>query len=182
MCFFKGNKSKSHIKFKIIDGKFFHLSFPQILHILKLFCFTNFLIEIFLNMWHRHRVSVTFFNEFGETFERILKQIADGQVVIIISSTKVNKYDGTFYNLLVGLKYIKICLHRMPLNMFPNLKPGEIGLTNYPATRFYLNSNHYSVKEHLDRYDLIMQSLLFNIFIFIFNSSFYKEHTLCWII
>ncbi|KAK1352359.1 hypothetical protein POM88_053298 [Heracleum sosnowskyi] len=83
--FSKEDNKKSHIKFKITDG--------------------------------RQRVSITFFNDVAVSFEKAFKEIAEEQVVIIIASAKVNKYDG------------------------------EIGLTNYPATRFYLKPDHYSVKE-----------------------------------
>lgn len=45
-------------------------------------------------MFDRYTVNVTFFNEFGETFEKALKDIAEAPVVVIIASGKANKYDG----------------------------------------------------------------------------------------
>ncbi|KAK1380421.1 hypothetical protein POM88_027165 [Heracleum sosnowskyi] len=66
----------------------------------------------------RNMVMVTFFNEFGQSFEKALKAIEAENVVVVIESAKVNKYEAT----------------------------GEIYLTNYPATRFYLTPRHYSVE------------------------------------
>nr|XP_017252924.1 PREDICTED: uncharacterized protein LOC108223268 [Daucus carota subsp. sativus]XP_017255790.1 PREDICTED: uncharacterized protein LOC108225442 [Daucus carota subsp. sativus] len=63
------------------------------------------------------QMNVTFFNLFGESFEKALKAMAEAEVVIVIACAKVNKYEGELY------------------------------LTNYPATRFYLNPKHYSLIE-----------------------------------
>ncbi|KAK1374594.1 hypothetical protein POM88_030787 [Heracleum sosnowskyi] len=67
----------------------------------------------------RFKVNVTFFNEFGESFEKALKDIGEETIVVIIASAKPNKYDG------------------------------ETVLTNFSATRFYLNPKHYSVNNFL---------------------------------
>ncbi|KAK1402265.1 hypothetical protein POM88_001870 [Heracleum sosnowskyi] len=64
----------------------------------------------------KNEVVVTFFNELGKEFQIALKEHNEDKVPIIIASSKVNKYEAT----------------------------GEIYLTNYPATRFYINPNHYS--------------------------------------
>lgn len=45
-----------------------------------------------------NEVNVTFFNEFGQIFEKALKDTSDEQVVVIIASAKVNKYEGTTTN------------------------------------------------------------------------------------
>nr|XP_017245782.1 PREDICTED: uncharacterized protein LOC108217462 [Daucus carota subsp. sativus] len=63
------------------------------------------------------QMNVTFFNLFGESFEKALKAMAEAEVIIVIACAKVNKYEGELY------------------------------LTNYPATRFYLNPKHYSLIE-----------------------------------
>nr|XP_017239255.1 PREDICTED: replication protein A 70 kDa DNA-binding subunit D-like [Daucus carota subsp. sativus] len=65
----------------------------------------------------RYIVNVTFFNELAEQFEKALKQLEDSYIYVIISSAKVNEHEG------------------LPC------------LNNYPATRFYLNVDHYSVKQ-----------------------------------
>ncbi|KAK1393022.1 hypothetical protein POM88_012078 [Heracleum sosnowskyi] len=67
----------------------------------------------------RNEAIVTFFNEFGQAFERALKEHSEEHVVIIVASAKVNKYEAN----------------------------QEIYLSNYPATRFYINQNHYSVSK-----------------------------------
>ncbi|KAK1397686.1 hypothetical protein POM88_007549 [Heracleum sosnowskyi] len=67
----------------------------------------------------RFKVNVTFFNEFGESFEKALKDICEETIVVIIASAKPNKYDG------------------------------ETVLTNFPATKFYLNPKNYSVNNFL---------------------------------
>ncbi|KAK1374953.1 hypothetical protein POM88_031146 [Heracleum sosnowskyi] len=67
----------------------------------------------------RNEAILTFFNEFGKAFERSLKEHTEEHVVIIVASAKVNKYETN----------------------------QEIYWTNYPATRFYINPNHYSVSK-----------------------------------
>ncbi|KAK1382026.1 hypothetical protein POM88_019761 [Heracleum sosnowskyi] len=78
----------------------------------------------------RNRVKVTFFDEFGEQVEEKLKKVQDEDIFIIISCAKVGRYDG-----------------------LPNL-------TNYPATRIYINPDHYSLddmrkKSHVDNVDIV---------------------------
>nr|XP_017256621.1 PREDICTED: replication protein A 70 kDa DNA-binding subunit D-like [Daucus carota subsp. sativus] len=65
----------------------------------------------------RSTVYVTFFNELAQEFEKRLQQIEESNIYVIISSAKVNEYEG------------------LP------------SLNNYPATRFFLNIDHYSVKQ-----------------------------------
>ncbi|KAL1812702.1 hypothetical protein ACET3Z_022767 [Daucus carota] len=65
----------------------------------------------------RSTVYVTFFNELAQEFEKRLQQIEESYIYVIISSAKVNEYEG------------------LP------------SLNNYPATRFFLNIDHYSVKQ-----------------------------------
>ncbi|KAK1351308.1 hypothetical protein POM88_054472 [Heracleum sosnowskyi] len=64
----------------------------------------------------RSVVNVTFFNTLSEDLEKELKNMKEEPVTIIIASAKVNEHEGA------------LCLN------------------NYPATRFYLNTDHYSVK------------------------------------
>ncbi|KAK1368763.1 hypothetical protein POM88_034855 [Heracleum sosnowskyi] len=61
-------------------------------------------------------VNVTFFNTLAEDLEKELKNRKKEPVTIIIACAKVNEHEGA------------LCLN------------------NYPATRFYLNTDHYSVK------------------------------------
>ncbi|XP_074329609.1 uncharacterized protein LOC141667133 [Apium graveolens] len=68
-------------------------------------------------------VNVTLFNEFGKSFEKALDGFIEEQVVLVLESAKVNKYEAT----------------------------KEIYLTNYPATRFYINPPHCSVQLLLKR-------------------------------
>ncbi|KAK1402032.1 hypothetical protein POM88_001637 [Heracleum sosnowskyi] len=70
----------------------------------------------------RYKLNITFFNEIGESFEKAFKDILEEPVVVIIAGGKANKYDGELY------------------------------LTSFPATRFYLNPNNYSVPEVLNRF------------------------------
>ncbi|KAK1392341.1 hypothetical protein POM88_011397 [Heracleum sosnowskyi] len=65
----------------------------------------------------RMNVKVTFFGTLGDDFQRLRREIVGDNVIIIIASAKANEWDD------------------------------KINLTNYPATRFYLNADHYSVKE-----------------------------------
>ncbi|KAK1405179.1 DUF223 domain-containing protein [Heracleum sosnowskyi] len=65
----------------------------------------------------RFRVNVTLFDEFGDKVEQLLKKVQVEDIYIIISCAKVGRYDAK-----------------------PNI-------TNYPATRVYINPDHYSVKE-----------------------------------
>ncbi|KAK1354042.1 hypothetical protein POM88_047298 [Heracleum sosnowskyi] len=65
----------------------------------------------------RMNVKVTFFGTLGDDFQRLRREIDGDTVIITIASAKANEWDD------------------------------KINLTNYPATRFYLNADHYSVKE-----------------------------------
>ncbi|KAK1357532.1 hypothetical protein POM88_050788 [Heracleum sosnowskyi] len=65
----------------------------------------------------RSYANVTFFNEFGDSFLKAMKENVEHPVIIIIASAKINEWND------------------------------EVSLTNYPATRFYINSSHHSVKE-----------------------------------
>ncbi|KAK1401352.1 DUF223 domain-containing protein [Heracleum sosnowskyi] len=69
-----------------------------------------------------YTMNVTFFNDLAEKLYKDLKDITEECVVIIIASAKVNQHDGA------------TCLN------------------NYPATRFYLNAEHYSVKALKQRF------------------------------
>ncbi|KAK1356137.1 hypothetical protein POM88_049393 [Heracleum sosnowskyi] len=64
----------------------------------------------------RSVVNVTFFNTLAEDLEKELKNRKEEPVTIIIACGKVNEHEGA------------LCLN------------------NYPTTRFYLNTDHYSVK------------------------------------
>ncbi|KAK1357305.1 hypothetical protein POM88_050561 [Heracleum sosnowskyi] len=61
--------------------------------------------------------NVTFFDGFAQHVAKKLKDNCEKPVIVIIASAKVNKYAGELY------------------------------LSNYPSTRFYINCNHYSVKQ-----------------------------------
>ncbi|KAK1359342.1 hypothetical protein POM88_043816 [Heracleum sosnowskyi] len=65
----------------------------------------------------RYRVKVTLFEEFGIRVEEQFKKLDPNDIFVIIASARVGRYDGA-----------------------PNL-------TNYPATRVYVNPIHYSVKD-----------------------------------
>nr|XP_017256631.1 PREDICTED: uncharacterized protein LOC108226198 [Daucus carota subsp. sativus] len=69
----------------------------------------------------RSSINVTFFGELALEFDKSVKVIKDENISVIISSAKVNHYDGS------------ICLN------------------NYPATRFYINPNHHSVAKLIER-------------------------------
>lgn len=43
---------------------------------------------------NRSYVSVTFFNNFGGEFEKALRECKTEKVVVLISSAKVNEYEG----------------------------------------------------------------------------------------
>ncbi|WOG88852.1 hypothetical protein DCAR_0208087 [Daucus carota subsp. sativus] len=66
-------------------------------------------------------IRVTFFDQLAEEFEKQVKLFKGHEPSIIISCAKVNEYEGV------------TCLN------------------NYPATRFYLNPDHYSVKDLMKR-------------------------------
>lgn len=60
-------------------------------------------------------MNVTFFNEFGDCFLKAKEKVVDEPVIIIIASAKVTEWKDVLY------------------------------LTNFPSTRFYLNTNHHTV-------------------------------------
>ncbi|KAK1398584.1 hypothetical protein POM88_008447 [Heracleum sosnowskyi] len=60
-------------------------------------------------------INVTFFNEFGDSFLKAKEKVVGDPLIIIISAIKVSDWKGA------------------------------LNLTNFPATRFYLNVPHYSV-------------------------------------
>ncbi|KAL1830259.1 hypothetical protein ACET3Z_008671 [Daucus carota] len=70
----------------------------------------------------RKSQNVTFFNEFGDFFLDAFSKIEDKPVVIIICCAKVTEWKGVVY------------------------------LTNFPATRFYLNIKHVAVTMLKERY------------------------------
>ncbi|KAL1825880.1 hypothetical protein ACET3Z_012658 [Daucus carota] len=65
----------------------------------------------------RCSVNVTFFNELGDCFLNALAKEKETPVIVILASAKINEWKD------------------------------EVGLTNSPATRFYLNSTHQSAKK-----------------------------------
>ncbi|KAK1393414.1 hypothetical protein POM88_012470 [Heracleum sosnowskyi] len=65
----------------------------------------------------RMNVKVTFFGTLGDDFQRLRREIAGDTMIITIASAKANEWDD------------------------------KINLTNYSAIQFYLNADHYSVKE-----------------------------------
>ncbi|KAL1831956.1 hypothetical protein ACET3Z_001607 [Daucus carota] len=69
----------------------------------------------------RKSVAVTLFDEVGTQFQKTLKCSADAEVYVIICAAKVGTYEG-----------------------LPNL-------TNYPATRIYINPGHYSIQQITQR-------------------------------
>ncbi|KAL1818319.1 hypothetical protein ACET3Z_013188 [Daucus carota] len=69
----------------------------------------------------RHTLAVTLFDNFGVEFEQTLRGCKDQQVFVIICAAKVGLYEG-----------------------LPNL-------TNYSATRIYINPGHYSVRKLRER-------------------------------
>ncbi|KAL1825468.1 hypothetical protein ACET3Z_012246 [Daucus carota] len=62
-------------------------------------------------------VSVTLFDDFGKDFEDELNDFQQEDVYVIICAARVGRYEGL------------------------------TNLTNYPATRIYINPRHYSIKE-----------------------------------
>ncbi|WOH06658.1 hypothetical protein DCAR_0626086 [Daucus carota subsp. sativus] len=69
----------------------------------------------------RHTLAVTLFDDFGTQFEQTLRCCKDQQVFVIICAAKIGLYEG-----------------------LPNL-------TNYSATRIYINPGHYSVRQLRER-------------------------------
>ncbi|KAL8118066.1 hypothetical protein AgCh_015825 [Apium graveolens] len=65
----------------------------------------------------RNRIKVTLFDKLGELIDEQFRKLDEDNIFIIISCARAGKYDGA-----------------------PNL-------TNYPATRVYINPDHYSVKK-----------------------------------
>ncbi|XP_074340610.1 uncharacterized protein LOC141678243 isoform X1 [Apium graveolens] len=65
----------------------------------------------------RFSVKVTLFDEIAERYEYLLKNKNEEPVMIIIATAKISKYQGLAY------------------------------LTNYPATKIYVNPSHYSSKQ-----------------------------------
>ncbi|WOH12422.1 hypothetical protein DCAR_0831926 [Daucus carota subsp. sativus] len=61
-------------------------------------------------------VGVTLFDDLAKMFEEAIKNITTGNIVVILSSAKIGKFQG------------------------------DVNLTNYPATRFYINADHPAVK------------------------------------
>ncbi|KAL1815930.1 hypothetical protein ACET3Z_018504 [Daucus carota] len=80
----------------------------------------------------RTSLNVTFFNQFDEEFEKALKANISAQVIVVIVSAKANEHEGS------------PCLN------------------NYPATRFYFNVAHHSIKalkkSLLDRNKAVMMT------------------------
>ncbi|KAL1809353.1 hypothetical protein ACET3Z_026343 [Daucus carota] len=70
----------------------------------------------------RCSIKVTFFDKLAESIEESLRKLLEQKVVIIIASAKIGTFQG-----------------------------GEVNITNYPATRFYINFDHKAVKELLSR-------------------------------
>ncbi|KAL1812673.1 hypothetical protein ACET3Z_022738 [Daucus carota] len=62
-------------------------------------------------------IGVTLFDEMAKSFEDELQKIGVGTKIIILSSVKVGKFQG------------------------------DVNLTNYPASRFYINAEHHAVKK-----------------------------------
>ncbi|KAL1808435.1 hypothetical protein ACET3Z_025425 [Daucus carota] len=62
-------------------------------------------------------VSVTLFDDFAKQFEEAIKNLGSGNKFVIISSAKIGKFQG------------------------------DVNLTNYPATRFYINPDHHAVRK-----------------------------------
>uniref|UniRef100_A0A164YFT6 Replication factor A C-terminal domain-containing protein n=1 Tax=Daucus carota subsp. sativus TaxID=79200 RepID=A0A164YFT6_DAUCS len=80
----------------------------------------------------RTSLNLTFFNQIGEEFEKALKANISAQVIVVIVSAKANEHEGS------------PCLN------------------NYPATRFYFNVAHHSIKalkkSLLDRNKVVMMT------------------------
>ncbi|KAL8090081.1 hypothetical protein AgCh_039522 [Apium graveolens] len=71
----------------------------------------------------RFCVPVTLFDEFGIIIDKALQQLAEEEPIIIISCARVSSYEGRAH------------------------------LTNYPATRIFINPDHYSVDDLINRCD-----------------------------
>lgn len=69
----------------------------------------------------RNSVPVTLFDEFGLTLDKALPENGDEDVILIICCAKINRYEG------------------------------NAQLSNYPATRIYINRDHYSVENIQNR-------------------------------
>ncbi|KAK1373016.1 hypothetical protein POM88_029209 [Heracleum sosnowskyi] len=70
----------------------------------------------------RSKTNITLFNEFAESYENALQREDNEHVVIIMAAAKIHKYEG------------------------------KVNLTNFPATRIYINPNHPSVEETKNKY------------------------------
>ncbi|KAK1380436.1 hypothetical protein POM88_027180 [Heracleum sosnowskyi] len=70
----------------------------------------------------RSTVNVTLFNELGEAYENAFESKDTEPVVIIIAAAKIHNYEG------------------------------KVNLTNFPATKIYVNPNHVCVEEMKNKY------------------------------
>lgn len=87
----KDDQRKSHLKFQITNGMYVHYKFTTYNSDCAANSYVNFIL-----CFCRYKVNVTFFNEFGQSFDKALKEKLEEQVVVIIASGKVNKYDGKY--------------------------------------------------------------------------------------
>ncbi|KAK1361632.1 hypothetical protein POM88_046106 [Heracleum sosnowskyi] len=83
----------------------------------QIYDLSNFKVKKYLGdeTYRAYNIKFTLFNEFGEAYESAVLLRKQEPVVIIISVTKITTYEGT------------------------------VNLTNYSATRVYVNPQHYYV-------------------------------------
>lgn len=85
-------------------------------------------------------VNVTFWDKFGESFDKSMKNPLDKPVIIILSGCKVGKWNGNFFAPKIFICNIHICETNSKC-----LHQGEVDLSNSYATKVYLNYKHHSV-------------------------------------
>lgn len=102
-------------------------------------------------------INVTFFNEFGESFLKAMDTKLEIPVIITICFVKVSVWKGMNYSTSqlyhTPNKYLKVLQYVLS-------NAGTLYLTNFPSTRFYLNSDHYSVSMLRKRFLRINSILL----------------------
>lgn len=86
-------------------------------------------------------MNVTFWDKFGESFDKQMKTAPEKPVIIIISAGRVGKFNGknvqgAYSYLLNNIKYNHFFMHA-----------GEVDISNNNATKVLLNYKHHSVSQ-----------------------------------
>ena len=94
-----------------------------------------------------------FYDEMAESFNQEVHNAGQHPIIVIISSSKARLIQGSpqIYTLLFFNTFIDHC----QLNVL-----GEPKLTNYLATRFFINLHHEAVQDLRDAFRLAVQDLM----------------------